>query len=131
MKAVDAAGRNWSADSGKGVQLNEWAREGWTYHAKGTFSISSRRTSIDLFLHFYKRNMAIAYFGLRTHSNPLWLHKSKFKIFPSRHGALFCDDNLLSYIERETSRRGAGITPVGYAVEGTREARTVDNKSYR
>jgi len=35
MKAVDAAGRNWSADSGKGVQLNEWAREGWTYHAKG------------------------------------------------------------------------------------------------
>jgi len=35
MKAVNAAGRNWSVDSAKGVQLNEWTREGWTYHAKG------------------------------------------------------------------------------------------------
>jgi len=35
MRAVNATGRNWSSDSGKGVQLNEWARKGWTYHAKG------------------------------------------------------------------------------------------------
>jgi hypothetical protein len=35
MKAVDAAGRQWSVDSGKGVQLNEWVKQDWTYHAKG------------------------------------------------------------------------------------------------
>jgi CDP-diacylglycerol---glycerol-3-phosphate 3-phosphatidyltransferase len=36
IKAVNAARRNWSVDSGKGIRLNEWAREGWTYHAKGS-----------------------------------------------------------------------------------------------
>jgi CDP-diacylglycerol--glycerol-3-phosphate 3-phosphatidyltransferase len=39
MKAVQAAKRCWTATSdkkeGNGIQLNEWAREGWTYHAKG------------------------------------------------------------------------------------------------
>jgi len=35
MKAVKVAGRSWSAESGNGVQLNEWTKEGWTYHAKG------------------------------------------------------------------------------------------------
>jgi CDP-diacylglycerol---glycerol-3-phosphate 3-phosphatidyltransferase len=34
MRAVNAAGRCWSPDSG-GVQLIEWERDGWTYHAKG------------------------------------------------------------------------------------------------
>ena len=39
MKAVRAAGRSWAAsdgkDTGTGVQLSEWERGGWTYHAKG------------------------------------------------------------------------------------------------
>ena len=38
MNAVRAAGIEWSSDSpgvSPGVQLNEWQREGWTYHAKG------------------------------------------------------------------------------------------------
>ncbi|OBZ65702.1 CDP-diacylglycerol--glycerol-3-phosphate 3-phosphatidyltransferase [Grifola frondosa] len=40
MKAVCAAGREWSHDApdggaGAGVQLSEWEKEGWTYHAKG------------------------------------------------------------------------------------------------
>jgi CDP-diacylglycerol--glycerol-3-phosphate 3-phosphatidyltransferase len=38
MKVVDAAGRNWSVNGGKGIRLNEWFKEGWTYHAKGSFS---------------------------------------------------------------------------------------------
>ena len=39
MGAVRAAGRVWapgSSDVTPGVQLHEWEREGWTYHAKGS-----------------------------------------------------------------------------------------------
>ncbi|GLB40614.1 putative CDP-diacylglycerol-glycerol-3-phosphate 3-phosphatidyltransferase [Lyophyllum shimeji] len=39
MRAVQKAGRMWDAPAdcvhGKGVQLSEWERDGWTYHAKG------------------------------------------------------------------------------------------------
>ncbi|PFH48385.1 hypothetical protein AMATHDRAFT_196706 [Amanita thiersii Skay4041] len=38
MKAVLDAGRSWVAErdgEGRGVQLSEWERDGWTYHAKG------------------------------------------------------------------------------------------------
>ncbi|KAK7460367.1 CDP-diacylglycerol--glycerol-3-phosphate 3-phosphatidyltransferase [Stygiomarasmius scandens] len=39
MKAVEATGREWSVSdsgtSGHGVQLSEWEKDGWTYHAKG------------------------------------------------------------------------------------------------
>jgi CDP-diacylglycerol--glycerol-3-phosphate 3-phosphatidyltransferase len=45
MKAVKKAGRLWkgtSGDAGKGVSLSEWAKQGWTYHAKGAiFSFMS------------------------------------------------------------------------------------------
>lgn len=44
MKAVRSASRewpheaesDWAALRGPGVQLSEWEREGWTYHAKGS-----------------------------------------------------------------------------------------------
>ncbi|PSR77599.1 hypothetical protein PHLCEN_2v7789 [Hermanssonia centrifuga] len=35
MKAVHSAGRDWDPSRTSGVQLTEWEREGWTYHAKG------------------------------------------------------------------------------------------------
>jgi CDP-diacylglycerol---glycerol-3-phosphate 3-phosphatidyltransferase len=39
MKAVAQAGRRWNpsanGSSGRGVQLSEWEKDGWTYHAKG------------------------------------------------------------------------------------------------
>ncbi|KAF9533965.1 hypothetical protein CPB83DRAFT_844850 [Crepidotus variabilis] len=39
MTAVEKAGRRWhlaaSETQGRGVLLNEWEKEGWTYHAKG------------------------------------------------------------------------------------------------
>ncbi len=43
MRQVRQAGLEWLHDDdtrldGPGVQLNEWEREGWTYHAKGTVS---------------------------------------------------------------------------------------------
>jgi len=45
MKAVRKAGRLWkgtSGDAGQGVSLSEWAKQGWTYHAKGArFSFMS------------------------------------------------------------------------------------------
>ncbi|KAH6913466.1 CDP-diacylglycerol-glycerol-3-phosphate 3-phosphatidyltransferase [Coprinopsis sp. MPI-PUGE-AT-0042] len=39
MKAVKAAGRLWSGPppEGQGVLLSEWAKAGWTYHAKGVW----------------------------------------------------------------------------------------------
>jgi len=40
MGAVAKAGRlwNWTNDgTGTGVQLSEWDKDGWTYHAKGQF----------------------------------------------------------------------------------------------
>lgn len=38
MSAVRAAQKEWAHESSEvitGVQLHEWEREGWTYHAKG------------------------------------------------------------------------------------------------
>ncbi|KAG9226517.1 hypothetical protein CCMSSC00406_0005816 [Pleurotus cornucopiae] len=37
MQAVKSAGRTWTqkGNYGHGVQLKEWYRDGWTYHAKG------------------------------------------------------------------------------------------------
>ncbi|KAG7451400.1 uncharacterized protein BT62DRAFT_942307 [Guyanagaster necrorhizus] len=35
IQAVDRAGRSWRKVTGTGIQLNEWEKEGWTYHAKG------------------------------------------------------------------------------------------------
>jgi CDP-diacylglycerol--glycerol-3-phosphate 3-phosphatidyltransferase len=39
MKAVAKAGRLWNPSAnggaGSGVQLSEWEKDGWTYHAKG------------------------------------------------------------------------------------------------
>lgn len=37
MEAVGAAGRTMSIINGRpcGVELNEWEKDGWTYHAKG------------------------------------------------------------------------------------------------
>lgn len=43
MRQVRQAGLEWPHNQtprldGPGVQLNEWEREGWTYHAKGSVS---------------------------------------------------------------------------------------------
>jgi len=39
-KELVRRGRDWTArpdGSSSGIELNEWKREGWTYHAKGSF----------------------------------------------------------------------------------------------
>jgi hypothetical protein len=41
MQAVRAAGREWIIDpsgDGRGVELSEWEKDKWTYHAKGGYS---------------------------------------------------------------------------------------------
>ncbi|KAI0958048.1 hypothetical protein AcW1_006238 [Taiwanofungus camphoratus] len=35
MKAVRAAGRDAADNYSSGIQLSEWEKDGWTYHAKG------------------------------------------------------------------------------------------------
>ena len=55
MRQVRQAGLEWLHDDdtrleGPAVQLNEWEREGWTYHAKGT---ASTFLIIDSLTHAY------------------------------------------------------------------------------
>jgi len=50
VKAVNGAGREWIADpsgDGRGVQLSEWEKDEWTYHAKGEQAQSFRRSVIS------------------------------------------------------------------------------------
>ena len=35
MSAVKQAGRSWDSSKEEGVQLTEWEKKDWTYHAKG------------------------------------------------------------------------------------------------
>jgi len=70
--------------------------------------------------------MPKAYGYLLPQIQRLRLYKSEFTIFPPGYRTLFRNDDFVSYIETETSRGGAGIAAVGCAVEGTREARTLD-----
>ena len=44
MRAVRLAGKDWNnaADAPSGVLLSEWQKDGWTYHAKGTLSLSPK-----------------------------------------------------------------------------------------
>lgn len=46
MKAVHTAGRSWCVGDGqrpgKGVQLTEWDKHGWTYHSKGKHQLPAR-----------------------------------------------------------------------------------------
>ncbi|KAI8989810.1 hypothetical protein BD414DRAFT_485242 [Trametes punicea] len=96
MRAVRAAGREWpysSADACPGVQLNEWQRGGWTYHAKGIWvrpspsetpvltlfgstNLNARSANLDTELSFVlattsstlRQQLAKEVDGLRTHA---------------------------------------------------------------
>ncbi|KIJ98127.1 hypothetical protein K443DRAFT_220581 [Laccaria amethystina LaAM-08-1] len=59
MKAVKKAGRLWkgtSGDAGKGVSLSEWAKQGWTYHAKGIW-LSPSSSSLPVLTLFGSTNL--------------------------------------------------------------------------
>ncbi|KZT70067.1 hypothetical protein DAEQUDRAFT_750479 [Daedalea quercina L-15889] len=101
MKAVRASGREWPADvpledgSVSGIQLGEWERDGWTYHAKGMWlrptsssrpcltlfgstNLNSRSANIDTELSFMlvttspnlRTQLAEEVDGLRSHAYP-------------------------------------------------------------
>jgi CDP-diacylglycerol--glycerol-3-phosphate 3-phosphatidyltransferase len=40
-------GRDWNEATQTGIELTEWNRSGWTYHAKGTFSVIEAHTGAD------------------------------------------------------------------------------------
>lgn len=68
MKAVHAAGRNWSADNENGIQLNEWTKEGWTYHAKGICAFLDLKGSIEIiYAHSFNLSKAYGYLLPRSH----------------------------------------------------------------
>ncbi|KAI0665236.1 hypothetical protein C8Q70DRAFT_904383 [Cubamyces menziesii] len=98
MGAVRAAGREWprgSSDVYNGIQLNEWQRHGWTYHAKGIWvrptpsaapmltlfgstNLNSRSANLDTELSFVlattspslRQRLAEEVDGLRAHAHP-------------------------------------------------------------
>ncbi|KAI0636588.1 hypothetical protein C8Q77DRAFT_1189038 [Trametes polyzona] len=96
MAAVRAAGKGWPQDSSdvlEGVQLSEWERKGWTYHAKGIWvrptpsstpaltlfgstNLNSRSANLDTELSFVlattspalRQRLAEEVDGLRAHA---------------------------------------------------------------
>ncbi|KAM5532317.1 hypothetical protein V8D89_013996 [Ganoderma adspersum] len=98
MNAVRAAGTEWpsnSSDVAPGVQLHEWQRGGWTYHAKGIWvrptptstpaltlfgstNLNSRSANLDTELSFVlattspalRQRLAEEVDGLREHATP-------------------------------------------------------------
>ncbi|KAI0672826.1 hypothetical protein C8Q78DRAFT_1021589 [Trametes maxima] len=96
MAAVRAAGKEWSHGSSEvspGVRLDEWTRDGWTYHAKGIWvrptpssapaltlfgstNLNSRSANLDTELSFVlattsltlRQRLAEEVDGLRTHA---------------------------------------------------------------
>ncbi|PCH37915.1 hypothetical protein WOLCODRAFT_135922 [Wolfiporia cocos MD-104 SS10] len=98
MKALRAAGREWPHDTrttSTGVQLSEWERDGWTYHAKGIWvrptqvedpvltlfgstNLNSRSANLDTELSFMlvttspvlRARLAQEVDGLRAHALP-------------------------------------------------------------
>jgi len=54
MGAVRRAGRQWA--SGHGVELSEWEKQGWTYHAKGIW-VSPTHTSPPIVTLFGSTNL--------------------------------------------------------------------------
>lgn len=80
MRAVRRAGRMWrEAASGnfKGVQLSEWDKPGWTYHAKGIWLSPSSR-SLPILTLFGSTN-------LNSRSAHLDTELSFLMVIPSRH----------------------------------------------
>ncbi|KAI9065419.1 hypothetical protein FKP32DRAFT_1665412 [Trametes sanguinea] len=97
MSVVRSARREWPHDSSEpfpGVQLNEWEREGWTYHAKGIWvrptpsatpvltlfgstNLNSRSANLDTELSFVlattsptlRQRLADEVDGLRAHAH--------------------------------------------------------------
>ncbi|KIL58518.1 hypothetical protein M378DRAFT_86436 [Amanita muscaria Koide BX008] len=59
MRAVHQAGREWTVDGhgrGTGVQLSEWEKDGWTYHAKGIW-LSPSSESLPILTVFGSTNL--------------------------------------------------------------------------
>ncbi|KZP08715.1 hypothetical protein FIBSPDRAFT_938822 [Athelia psychrophila] len=95
MRAVTAAGRQWSPANEKGVQLNLWSKANWTYHAKGIWlsptpdsapvatlfgstNLNSRSANLDTELSFMmmttsevlRRKLHDEIQGLQQHAGP-------------------------------------------------------------
>jgi len=100
MHAVDAAGRGWSTDH-SGVQLSEWERDEWTYHAKGDVNRSEQNRARTKYAPQKKRNLALPQLWRATRALPLWLDEPQFAFCESRHGIIvFYDDCVARRAER-------------------------------
>lgn len=83
MREVRRAGLEWSHDEGlrlegPGVQLNEWERDGWTYHAKG--SVSTRTVTVLSLTSTFFRDLATPQSCRRSLPDSLWVDESQLTL---------------------------------------------------
>lgn len=108
MRAVRAAGREWPSEipledlREPGVQLSEWERDGWTYHAKGTCThyVSSVSCS-DLDRHC--RHMAPSNPFITSMPHIIRLNKFELALRQHRHGTLLHARHHITQLARAIS----------------------------
>ena len=84
MKAVRASHSQDPRHISALVDLKEWNRHGWTYHAKGMLTPPLRYYPYVSII-FICRDLAFTKARLSTHSHTLWLYKPELAFCPTRH----------------------------------------------
>ncbi|KAG9122256.1 CDP-diacylglycerol--glycerol-3-phosphate 3-phosphatidyltransferase [Ceratobasidium sp. 392] len=79
---VLAAQRQWEGNGG--IELSEWRRPGWTYHAKGLDTTNLRLLKLDT-LSASIRYLAVALYLRGALRYPLWVYEPELKVGQSRH----------------------------------------------
>ncbi|THV01000.1 hypothetical protein K435DRAFT_776198 [Dendrothele bispora CBS 962.96] len=97
MKAVRAAGREWSASGSEGgIQLSEWEKQGWTYHAKGLW-LSPTPTSSPVLTLFGSTN-------LNSRSAELDTELSFVMVLPSQENASVSQDSPIDTLRSQLAQ---------------------------
>lgn len=92
MRAVRKAGRLPSSELA-GITLEEWEKEGWTYHAKGEVVILQ---ILQIVLNKLYRSMVEADEGLRSISYTLRIDKSELAISKPGYRAILHSCNIVN-----------------------------------
>ena len=118
MHAVRTARKEWtpgSSDVIPGVQLHEWEREGWTYHAKGATSVvivlrvfAPSRTALRVFVcdpdmaDINPQASGCVHPVVGTCPDFVWLDEPELAFRQSRHGAVLRACHNFSIVARKT-----------------------------
>jgi hypothetical protein len=88
------------------VELREWNRHGWTYHAKGVVVAFSplcwNQLSVSC-IHY--RHLVFTESRVSTHPHTLWFHKPQLALCPPGHRTVFCNARKFCDCPEEASAR--------------------------